>query len=471
MSKKTIERKKKHQQLKTNHKLKEITKKAKQELIDNPIPDFVLFFGDENNKILNGDVRVQWCLSDSLIEALNNSGIKDPHILLIATKKGSGKEMSRQLITITQLRTYVRCTKAGDITIHAWIIDGATGRRNIFDKYISKINGDCATTMVNTYDGSTLVTQKEIAHSTSENITIPPSCFGKEPNPKLKKFANLWHPSTIVDDCSFRKRLILAFALKWEAIILYTIFMVWFRLLIFVILITWGYRRIITNWKGFYKVFSLSISELLTRNYDPILCNDYTIHKSFGVEKKTTINFITFIPFTPMFVLVLGFLSWVALDKVLDINVIITLSEVLSIFVGLCFGIDIGQLIRYKLNNTNIISNISNLLNTKHDKQNTIVIVSILLLIIYAAPIHLLRVMFVIICICIILIVLSSAWIKYVINTEIHNNISDVQELKCDDCESIEFGHTARPDTSKVKRPLKLIYLETKNKMCKPMQR
>jgi hypothetical protein len=193
------------------------------------------------------------------------------------------------------------------------------------------------------------------------------------------------------------------------------------------------------------------------------------------VEKKTTINFITFIPFTPMIVLALGFISWVALGKVNDINVIITLSEVLSLFVGLCFGIDIGQLIRYNLNKTNILSNISNLLNIKYSKHwkivNAIVIVSVLLLLTYAAPIHLLRVIFVIICLCIILIMLSYAWVTYTINTEIHNNISDVQELKCDDCESIEFGHIVRPDISKVKRPLKLFYLETKNKMCKPMQR
>jgi len=490
MSKKSIQQKKKHEQNKHAAQDKKDIAAIKQELDINPLPDFELQVGDDiTNEILNGDVQVRWCITEELIDVLNESGVKDPHILLISTKTGSRAEMSRQLLPVTQLKTFVRCTKAGQVNIHAWIIDGSEGRKELRRKYLRKVDGSYSTDLLD-YNGTVyLHLNSGVAKYTVAEVVIPEGVFGKEPGPRMKAFVNLWHSSKVVDECNYRQRKIIAFTLKWEAMIIFTLLSLTFRLLWATILIACGFRRMV-NWTYIPNVFYWNVADCFTDRYQSWWDNDYIVSMKMNDEQgmNFTRRFVTFVPLAPavqviMFTLICMFSSnWVFVDEFITLFKILIALTTISVIIDVCVTIFIWSF------NTPLW----NWLSKQFDKVykilqlrdelglrilnviGTMAAVAIVALIIYLfwdKAQWILAFFGVLIAGMGVFYGMLIVFYKMFTIDEAHNNINDVRELLCNDCDTaVKMGEPRVLPFPSRQRRIKLLYLETKNKICKPMQ-
>ena len=206
---------------------------------------FELIVGDETGEIMNGDVPVRWCVTPALVKELEVNKVTDPHVLLV-TADERGREMQRQMVPMTELMTYVRFTKSGSMKLYGFILDGSAGRKMLHNAYMRKQGGGYKTEVIYAYYGTPYDDLLFEFTRTEVTVEIPEGVFGKEPSPWMKWFVNLWHSNSgrVVDECHYRRRLILAFTLKWIPVLLWTGFLISGRVLCTGGLILAGY------WKG-----------------------------------------------------------------------------------------------------------------------------------------------------------------------------------------------------------------------------
>lgn len=159
------------------------------------------------NGIDNADVPVRWCITPEFITKMEQDGIEDPHIVLVSVDPNPGRgEMSRHLVPVGELMTYVRFTRAGDMKIYGWIVDGSCGRRALHSDFLGRARGKWNTQLVNGWAGTPEENIEGAYVGTRRDVHIPTDVFGKEPPRWLKWYANLWHSKPANDQCEFRKR-------------------------------------------------------------------------------------------------------------------------------------------------------------------------------------------------------------------------------------------------------------------------
>lgn len=490
MSQKTKRQKLKHHKNKAAAQSKKDDAAIVKELKVNPPTDFELQVGDgKTNEILNGDIQVRWCITDELIDALNDADVSDPHILLISTRKGGCNEMSRQLIPLTQLKTFVRCTNAGEVMLHAWIIDGSQGRKHINKKFMRRIGGSYDTDMLS-YTGEAFTQGVELAKYASLLVTIPAGVFGKEPGPRMKWFVNLWHSSKIVDECNYRQRLILAFTLKWEVMIAYVIIASLFRIFVSLFVAGIGYHKNV-NWRIVLQVFDFGISDIFSDQYhNNWFLNDFMPSRvvSKGYDGLTQ-RFVTFVPLIPSVVAVIYLLIYMGSNLTSFADHVVLLCLTLITMVKLTVAVDvIITLILWSAHTTlwDRVGSLWSFIDEWLSKRNYLgwniirvvggfgVVASVAFIFyIYWEGLQWAAVVIggFILVLAIMRVVLAIFY-KFFTIDEKHNNINDVRELLCNDCDTAVLKGENRivPFPSRQRR-IKLLYLETKNKICKPMQR
>lgn len=187
---------------------------------------FELIIGQKDGEVHSGDVPVRWCVSNGLVEHLQEQGNGSPHVLLVPVnpdvleEDGSvryiGQEVGeRKLVPMKDLMTYVRFNRPGKNRLLAFIVFGSSkALKRIF---LEKWSGDPATTIL--HDGEVSMSDRAEGWVYTEqhvdvNIDIPEGVFGKEPAPWRKWFANLWMRGTLEDECHFRQRFWLLGVLK-----------------------------------------------------------------------------------------------------------------------------------------------------------------------------------------------------------------------------------------------------------------
>jgi len=489
MSKKSKLQKQKSQQHKQVAQQKKDTAAILAEHHKNPPPDFELQVGDNNQEILNGDIQVRWCITEELIDALNESNVVDPHILLISAQKGSRQEMQRQLIPLTQLKTFVRCTKAGDVILHAWIINAVGGRKEINKKFMRKLHGDFATDMLD-YAGEGYTAGREIAKYTSLPVVIPAGVFGKEPGPRMKRFVNMWHSNKAVDECNYRQRLIIACTIKWEAMIVYALVAMTLRLMLSFFVAGCGYRKNV-NWNLVLQVFEFDAADIFSDEYGGNwLANDYLpkiTHKH--TDGYSTLNqyFFSFVPLIPSVVAFIYSIIYMGsdLDSV-DSVVLTSLTVIALVKIGVVVDV-LASLILWAAHTTmwdrldKYIKYIDRLLCKRQNLGwrivNTIGIVGLVMMFGYVAYVMWSMIQWAVLLVgslallFVFMYAMLTLFYKFFTIDEKHNNINDVKELLCNDCDGAVLKGESRivPFPSRQRR-IKLLYLETKNKVCKPMQ-
>lgn len=481
--------KKKSKQHKDLAKVKRDTTAVLTELEKNPLPDFELQVGDKNQEILNGDIQVRWCITEELIDILNDTGVIDPHILLISAAKGDCSEMSRQLIPLTQLKTFVRCTKAGDVTLHAWIINGSDGRKAINKKFLRKVVGRYDTDMLG-YTGEGYTSGYEVAKYTSLPVVIPAGVFGKEPSPRMKKFANLWHSSKTVDECNYRQRLIVAFTIKWEAMIVYAIIAMVVRSALALFVAGIGYRKNV-NWSIVLQVFEYDMADIFGDEYGgQFIDNDYIPRRTITTGYNGTSQyFASFVPLMPTFVAVILLIVMGVSNHDLFADDVILTCIILMLMVKITVGCDIIVAFALWCRHTSTWTHIDTMMvriaiqlsrgnGLGWRIVNTIIYTTITILVLVGVYVYFDILQWTFLTFGTLIGTFLVGWMGLVFFSKLftidekHNNINDVKELLCNDCDTAVLNGENRvvPFPSRQRR-IKLFYLETKNKVCKPMQR
>jgi len=197
-----------------------------------------LVLGEEDGQVHNADIPVRWCISNKALDDLKDRGVLNP-VILIAAFKGNN-ELSRQVLPISKVKTFLRFTKAGECQIQIWIVDGDEIKKgkllgisltNYYDEVKEDFYGDYV-----------------YGHYTEE-VEIPEEAFGKEPPPLLKWYNNWGFPKKESDTCKFWQRLLIFGWNKWIIMLGYALLNTIGKIMIIFLYISFGYQKLVTiNW-------------------------------------------------------------------------------------------------------------------------------------------------------------------------------------------------------------------------------
>lgn len=189
---------------------------------------------------------IRWCLSPRLFSFLRDNGIK-AYLLLTILGKGKWEERNtRQLIPITDLMAYLTFYRAGDHTIFGAVIWEQNSDEKRLRQILLKQVGYCYDFSLFDDEGHFLSSdglekveeqnglcfysvpadedKKDYPASATLKVSVDKRFFAKDPPSWLRDWVNLWFNHDPVDQCSFRRRMILAFTLQPPAVGLVLIF-------------------------------------------------------------------------------------------------------------------------------------------------------------------------------------------------------------------------------------------------------
>lgn len=221
---------------------------------------FELIVGPPDGIIDNADVPVRWCVTPELIAELERLRIKTPHVIL-GTMTPRGKHEWRTIVPLGDMLAYARFYKAGTMRLFAIIVDvnAPYMKEREYGEFTLVLQRSGKLLKAAGYnDGLTAVYA-----SAEADVTIPEGVFGKEPTGWIKWFANLWHGKHKAEDqCEFRRRLIIAFGIKWIFVIGWVIVYTISSLAVLLGLITFGLQAWITNWRTAFRPFGGSWDQM-----------------------------------------------------------------------------------------------------------------------------------------------------------------------------------------------------------------
>lgn len=452
--------------------------------------DFELIVGEQGGQIHNADIPVRWCVTPKMVKEMEDAGVVDPHIVIAAATK-DGKEMSRQVVSLTELMTYVRFTRSGDNKLHAWIVDGSNGRKKVHRRFEQKDGNSYHTDLVDTWDG-TRYKLKDEHKSTTVDVTIPDGVFAnKKVRPWLNWFVNLWHGGKVEDQCQFRRRTILAFTLKWIPVTLWTLLLMFGRTLAVVLPPLFGYRKGV-DWKYvkkyFFKPYEISVSSLMNStewidDQDFVFTRVTGKKTSWSGSKQDLIQLhVIALPFIPIIPL-LTFVLWYSFNGHYAGSAVVSTSFVMGILLAITATIDLVVAIGCWVRTTPVLDKIGNNVSTKFgifngwmiDKKAWpwalgalgVAIIASIAAINYMIFLYVIGILGVI-------VVMSALgfgmlklaeWLHY---GDEKTDYTEIRELLCpNDVENQVASYKAIP---KQQRSVRLWYLDVKNKICKPMQ-
>lgn len=190
---------------------------------------FELVIGNKDGSIDNASIPVRWCLTSELLKIINESELINPKIFIIARYNYNPDDYSwdreeRHMIDLHQFKTFIPLSKAGKVTISAYIIMSKKGKDGLYKKcFLTKSNSrthydfDLETlTDYCHYDDAKF---NLISKTTGHNITIPTGVFGKKPAKWLMDLMLRYINPELRDECDLRKHKLI-FPFKFILLIL-----------------------------------------------------------------------------------------------------------------------------------------------------------------------------------------------------------------------------------------------------------
>lgn len=219
--------------------------------MSNTSQDFEVIVGPVDGVIESADVPIRWCVTPSLIKKLEEDDVKYPYVL-ISTFDQYGNNEWRTIVPLEDTIAYARFHKAGKMQLFVSIIGiglTSTSSRKEAKKhvnmYMHKEYYDYSITLQ--YRGyvhpANIENHNLIYANSLLQVTIPDGVFAPEPSEKIKWFVNLFHSTKVEDQCSFRKRMILAFTIKWIPVLMWIIFYPMFVITMSLLLYLFGYNE------------------------------------------------------------------------------------------------------------------------------------------------------------------------------------------------------------------------------------
>ncbi len=456
-----------------------------------PAPDFELFVGDKGGEIINGDVPIRWCITQEYIQKLEDEGVIDPHVLIASYASTSNDkdsnfylEMDRKLIPLTELMTYLRFSRAGKAKIYAIIVDGSSGRAELHNAYLRRRQGEYDA-IISTWTDELHDDLPFFVKSLSEFVEIPAGVFGKEPSPWMKWYVNFGHNSSnkVVDECHYRRRWLIAFGVKWMAVIPFTICLIIMRLGVSVFLSLAGYPKKVNVLKSFRPFKYPDIKwNIITDSIDPIKDNMFIrMRKTIAGSRfiLDEIPMLTGLAFTPIVLLFIS-LVVVALEPngIVGFFAMLALGTIPLLALFLCVDAMIfivEFLVKYDIGN-GFIYFIEQIARSKYLKYAVIILIGVLIILLWKFLLSLIGVMLIgitfLAALSGLIFIFNSQIMQWMLNkigiTAEENDYTKIKELLCPKEED-----NLRPNIKyipKSRRTIRLWYLDTKNKMCKPMQ-
>ncbi len=461
---------------------------------------FELIVGDQTGEIMNGDVPVRWCVTPALVKQLEDDNIFDPHILLVSATKG-GREMQRQLVPITELMTYVRFTRSGDMHLYGFIIDGIDGRKWLHNAYLRKIEGDYGTDIMYQYTGRPYEKLPREYTRTEVVVNIPEGVFGEEPGEWMKWFVNLWHSSNgkVVDECHYRRRMMIAFSVKWIFVALWAATLITIRVVTTGGIALLGWPKDVKFLRSFRPFKWSSMEYHLLDDWSPTMkSNAFFItrkHTSkYGSARETTM--LSTLVINPSVLVLIGslsmFIGWAKSTQGTVIgeafNAMVFISTLILVL-SICW--DAGVWFSQWLSKTDVFTDFSNAVDDKTKAFGKVLtdhgvakylwsslgigVVAGLYLLSTILP-ELITLMAGIILTLVVMVVVlwkfSDVLFGFLENwygvAPANNDYTEIRELLCPKDEA-----NLKPDIHYIppkQRTVRLWYLDIKNKVCKPMQ-
>ena len=197
-----------------------------------PLPP-ILQLHVPNTPISEGAIQVQWCLTRAGRQALTNQGISDPYLLLVVVPKDDHSIETRQIAKLSDGMTYLSFARPGEHSICAMIIwpdkaspSPADLRSNFLSNsrrwryYSTVLDHGCERFLNFVTDRFNL---GSFNHTALAHVEIPQGTFAKPP--RDLEWVNLWFGNRPLEDqCSLRRRRIIAYTIQPPAMLVLALF-------------------------------------------------------------------------------------------------------------------------------------------------------------------------------------------------------------------------------------------------------
>lgn len=178
---------------------------------------------DEKDRVVqSASIPVRWCVSKEVLDILKEKKVVNPYILICTVV--DKKEMTRQLVPMEDMMTYVQFASPGENTIFARIEWGGDGKYlTLWKNYLQRSEGKYNTDVIDWKGEMTDYTHFTRGHfkPASVKVVVPKELFAKEPPEWEKWWVNVCFSNPPKDQCDYRKRRLIA----------YTVQPIWFLLL------------------------------------------------------------------------------------------------------------------------------------------------------------------------------------------------------------------------------------------------
>jgi hypothetical protein len=314
-----------------------------------------LIVGD-GKPLQNASIPIRWCINAETLNRIRDAGGEDAQIMLVSVDERGGEE--RALIPLSQGMTYFDIRRPGTSIIHARVVWAQP------EVHLNKLKNRFLTKEYGEYEYRVLDFHKEISLDNSSltycvfddsakiEVVIPPELFGKEPPEWFKFYINLWSSratmTSMVDECSWRRRVLNLFLFKIWAIVAYVVVFEFIGVVWIFMSTMIGFTA---NYGALKKPLTTSVSDLLRNKQEPFLLNP-----------KGKSNFAKLWPvvFTPIYLIICVMAAMlITRSTVFDVSLLVIFSGILGglvvvpIFVALVYLIIQGlpkllnKIIRY----------------------------------------------------------------------------------------------------------------------------
>lgn len=177
---------------------------------------FELHVADKN--ISTGSVAIGWCVSKETLDALHTLGNKTPHVVLVLAPAGDAYDPSkeiRKIVPLKDLVAYMDFNRSGEMKIWGFIAKDSTSKY-VKDRWLSQSGSEYAySVLLNSGSDYRLAYEKDgLEFADPISVIIPEQAFAAPPAEWEKNWVNHFFSKKPQDQCSFRRRRLLAYTLQ-----------------------------------------------------------------------------------------------------------------------------------------------------------------------------------------------------------------------------------------------------------------
>lgn len=171
---------------------------------------------------------LRWCVSKEALGMLQEAGATDPYIFILIQHGFS--ETARYLVPLKDEMRFIEFRRPGRNIIHAAIVwehkngrflERSLMRKDGYGDYRCSFIEPHPKNFVNGYfvGHETYSDQYQSLGATTLDVEVPQNMFAKEPPRWLSAWVNYWFTWAPVDQCHFRRRMLVAFTIQPIAVL------------------------------------------------------------------------------------------------------------------------------------------------------------------------------------------------------------------------------------------------------------